>query len=121
MQSYHDKNRQRVKLVYIAEFKKIVQMKIAAHLEVRVPSLAVSYLAWCFTRWRLDHLLPKFPNCIKDLVEIARYSLYGSSKGVVYNSEPLVMTDNMKKHSNLLFHIGVDTIPQQSSLRKPLD
>jgi hypothetical protein len=85
-------------------------MRIPAHLEVRVPSLAVSYLGWNFTRWRLDHLLPKIPNCIKDLVEIATYSLYGSSKGVVHNSKPLVMADNMKKHSNLLFHIGVDAM-----------
>jgi hypothetical protein len=54
--------------------------------------------------------LPKLPNCIKDLVEIARYSLYGSSKGVVHNSEPLVMADNMKKHSNFLFHRGMDAI-----------
>jgi hypothetical protein len=67
----------------IAEFKKSVQMRIPVHLEVRVPSLAVSYLAWNFTRWRLDRLLPKLPNCIKDLVEIARHSLYGSSEGVV--------------------------------------
>jgi hypothetical protein len=65
--------------------------------------------------------LPKLPNCIKDLVEIARDSLYGSSKRVVHNSEPLVMADNMKKHSNLLFHTGVDSILQQPSLPKPLD
>jgi hypothetical protein len=70
MQSCHDNNRQRVKLMCIAEFKISVQMRILAHLEVRVPSLAVSYLAWNVTRWRLDHLLPKLPNCIKDLVEI---------------------------------------------------
>jgi hypothetical protein len=39
----------------------------------------------------------------------------------VHNSEPLVMANNMKKHSNLLFHTGVDAILQQSSLPKPLD
>jgi hypothetical protein len=39
----------------------------------------------------------------------------------VHNSEPLVMADNIKKHSDLLFHIGVDAILQQSSLPKPLD
>jgi hypothetical protein len=121
MRSYHNKNRQRVKFVCIAEFKKIVQIKIPTHLEVRAQSLAVSYLAWCLTRWRFDHFLPKLPNCIKDLVEIARYSLYGSSKGVVHNSEPLVMDDNMNKYNNLLFHTGVDAILQQSSIPKPLD
>jgi hypothetical protein len=86
---------------------------------LRVPSLVVSYLACYFTR--LYHLLPKLPNCIKDLVEIARYSLHGSSKGVVHKSEPLVMADNMKKHSNLIFHTCVDAILQQSSLPKPLE
>jgi hypothetical protein len=28
----------------------------------------------------------------------------------VHNSKPLVMADNMKKHSNLLFHTGGDAI-----------
>jgi hypothetical protein len=49
MQSCHDNNRQRVKLMCIAEFKMSVQMRILAHLEVRVPSLVVSYLAWNVT------------------------------------------------------------------------
>jgi hypothetical protein len=49
MQSYHDNNRQRVKIMCIAKFEMSVQMRILAHLEVRVPSLAVSYLAWNVT------------------------------------------------------------------------
>jgi hypothetical protein len=107
--------------VCIAELKNSEQMNISAHLEVRKPSLVVSYLDWCFRRWRLDHLLPKLPKYIKDLVEIALYSLCRSPKYVVHNSEPMVKADNMKKHSNLLFHTGVDVIQQQSSLPKPLD
>jgi hypothetical protein len=36
-------------LMCIAEFKMSVQMRIPAHLEVHVPSLAISYLAWNVT------------------------------------------------------------------------
>jgi hypothetical protein len=37
------------------------------------------------------------------------------------HSEPLVMTHNMKKHGDLLFHRGVCAIYEQSSLPEHFD
>jgi hypothetical protein len=73
---------------------------ICAHLEVWIPSSDVPYLARRFTRRRFDHLLPELSNCMKELVEIAGYSLYGFPECVVHNSEPMVMANDMKKHRN---------------------
>jgi hypothetical protein len=98
-----------------------VQSNICGHLEVLIPSFAILYLVFSFTRRWFDNILPELPKCIKDLVEIAGHGRYGSPKCVVHKCEPLVMANSMKKHSNLLFHTSADDILQQSSLIKPLN
>jgi hypothetical protein len=47
--------------------------------------------------------LSELPNCIKDLVEIAGYSLYGSLECLVHNFEPLVMANNIKNIATCSF------------------
>jgi hypothetical protein len=65
--------------------------------------------------------LTELPNCIDKLVEIEANTLYQSPKCVVDNSEPMVMDNNMNKHSNFLFHTGVHAILQQPPLPEPIN
>lgn len=58
--------------------------------------------------WCLDHLSSDLPDSIQDLLEMPGNCLIGSPEGYVNNPEPLIMTDDMKEHDNLLFHRGVD-------------
>ena len=94
---------------------------IRTYLKVRIPSKALSYLGRRLAGWWLDHLMPQLAYSIQDLSEVAGNGLTGSVECVMDDSEPLVMAYNMKKHSNLLFHRGVDTILQQAPLSKPSD
>jgi hypothetical protein len=50
------------------------------------------------------HFIPKFTNSIQHLVKVTMYYLYGPPKGLVYNPKPLVVTNNMKEHCNLLLN-----------------
>ena len=84
-----------------------------AHLEIWKPSMALPNLLWSLTSWFLHHLISELANCEQNLPEIARYSLARSPECVVNHSEPLAMTNNLKKHRNLLFYGGVDAIFQQ--------
>ena len=84
-----------------------------AHLEIWKTSMALSNLLWSFASWFLHHLISKLANCEQNLLEIVRHSLARSPECVVNHPEPLVMTNNMKKHRNFLFYRGVDAILQQ--------
>jgi hypothetical protein len=52
----------------------------------------------------LDDFIPKFTNSIQNLMKVLVYYLNGPPKGMVHNSKPLVVTDNMQKHGNLLLY-----------------
>jgi hypothetical protein len=108
-------------ILYIVVFRKNEKSLFMLNLEVWIPSTTVPHLSWCFaTRW-LHHLLSGIPICIKGLIEIATNFVYSPLECVVDKFECLVMTYNMKEHSNLFFQSGVNAIMKQYSLPKRLD
>lgn len=74
------------------------------YLHEWIPSMAAKYLWVDGTARRLDHFTPKLTNSIQDLVEVSMHCLYGSPKRLVDNSKPLVVTNYMKEHCNLLLY-----------------
>jgi hypothetical protein len=84
-----------------------------AHLEIWKPSVVVFDVGGSVGRWWLDHLFSELPNCIHDLLEIARYCFIGLPPRDVNHSESLDISKNMKKHCHLLFDKAVDVIFKQ--------
>jgi hypothetical protein len=52
----------------------------------------------------LDDFIPKLTNIIQNLIKVLVYCLNGSPNGMVHNSKPLVVADDMQKHGNLLLY-----------------
>lgn len=66
----------------------------------------------------LDHVIPKLPNSIKNMVEVFVNCLYRPPKRLVNNPKPSVMTNNMKEHSNLLLNNVISGIRYKAPLSK---
>ena len=90
-----------------------------AHIEIWIPSWAPSHLVF-------DRLVTWSSNLqahhlhTRNLCGISGYCLYGSPKYVINQSKPLIMIYNMKQHCELLSHIGVNSIFQQTPTPKRL-
>jgi hypothetical protein len=65
-------------------------------------------LGWCFFYGGL--IISPLSSLQKHLLEVARNILHRSLECAMDHSEPLVMTHNMSKHDDLLFHRGMDAI-----------
>ena len=78
--------------------------KFNEYLHKRVPSLATHDFGMCGSAWRSDHISPKLTNSIKNLVEDSTNYLNRPPKGLVNYPEPLVVTNHMEEHCNLLLN-----------------
>ena len=77
---------------------------INKYLHIWVPSLATHDFWMCGSGRRLDHFSPKLTNSIENLVEDSTNCLNGPPKRLVNYPEPLVVTNNMEEHYNLLLN-----------------
>ena len=77
---------------------------INKYLHIWVPSLATHDFWICGSGRRLDHFIPKLTNSIENLVEDSTNCLNGPPKRLVNYPEPLVVTNNMEEHCNLLLN-----------------
>ena len=88
------------------------------YLHIWVPSLATHDFWMCGSGRRLDHFIPKLTNSIENLVEDSTNYLNKSPKRLVNYPEPLVVTNNMEEHYNLLLNITPTGFSNKTSTTK---
>ena len=67
---------------------------------------------------RLNHFTSKLTNSIQNLVKVPMDSLNGSPKGLVNYPKPLVVSNNMKEHCNLLLNCAPSLFRYKSPISK---
>ena len=77
---------------------------INRYLHIGVASLATHDFWMCGSGRRLDHFSPKLTNSIENLVEDSTNCLNGPPKRLVNCPKPLVVTNHMEEHCNLLLY-----------------
>jgi len=82
----------------------IYESKVNIDLEIWIPSVASKDLWVSGSARCLDHFIPKLTNSIQNLVEVFVHCLNGPPKGMVDNSEPLVVPYNVQEHGYLLLY-----------------
>jgi hypothetical protein len=91
---------------------------INKYLHIWGPSLATHELWMCGSGRRLDHFIPKLINSIENLVEDSTNYLNGPPKRPVNYPEPLVVTNNMEKHCNMLLNRTPTSFSNKASTSK---
>jgi len=91
---------------------------INKYLHIGVPSLATHDFWMCGSGRRLDHSITKLTNSIENLVEDSTNCLNGPSKRLVNYLEPLVVTNNIEEHCNLLLNKTPTSFSNKASTSK---
>jgi hypothetical protein len=85
------------------------QLNMCTNLEMGVPPSVTIDL------WRDNHLIPKFSYGMQDCLEEPTDGLTRSPESEIYDSEPLIMPNNMQEHVYLLLNSSIDAVSGQLS------